>query len=117
MDAIAEGKVAGEAGNKSQEGENSSKTEPSSLTNKRTHSSPTLTPIGGSVLVTCADSMLHGSNAAGRDRPLNGVTGHGSSGFALKDESDSGSEIEVEGGVALSEEAVEERVPDLIMQV
>jgi hypothetical protein len=51
----------------------------------------------------------HGSETTGEDYDISAV-------FREEDVSD-GSEIEVEGGVALTEEAVEERLPDIITQV
>jgi hypothetical protein len=37
-------------------------------------------------------------------------------GSSFRDDSSEGSEVEVEGGVALTEQAVEEHIPDIITQ-
>jgi hypothetical protein len=60
-----------------------------------------------------------GTSASGPESPRGSETDIDESrelGSSFRDDSSEGSEVEVEGGVAVTEEAVEEHIPDIITQ-
>jgi hypothetical protein len=60
-----------------------------------------------------------GTSASGPESPRGSETDVDDSrelGSSFRDDSSEGSEVEVEGGVALTEQAIEEHIPDIITQ-